>query len=258
MLDSDETVWVVKGTRRAQSCKQVQWCQEELADPLLNPALKDTHSSRSFPTHVHTHIPLFHQKRCHTTICHTCTSSSREINPGSPFDGWRLCFWRDKPTSTSTSNTNTVVPKGLDYKPVTSSRNIAQPAHPKPQIKRLDSVRQNSCISHGPWKYSDIILDSSAWPEPALNYYHLGKKHLYQLDVFNIPLGSMTLRLSLSSLGRFFRSWVQGIWGCRKGRSGFSIPSPPSFAQGSADQRQAVCVCCQQGDRNDSSKTNKH
>lgn len=172
----------------------------ELADPLLNSA-SEGHAKLQIPfPHMCAHTsPSFHQERCHTTICHSCTSSSsKEINPGTPFDGWILCFWRRKAPSISTSNINTartVVPQGAGLQSSNKPRklhSIAQPAHPKPKIKQLGSERHNSCISQGPWKYSDIILDSSLWPEPALNYYHLGKKHLYQLHVFNIPLGSRT------------------------------------------------------------------
>lgn len=103
--------WSKASGKLSESCKQVQWCQEELADPLLNSGRWSTRKVPDpFPTHVctHTHTsPSFQQKRCHRTICHSCTSSSREISPGTPFGGWRLCFWRDKPTSISTSNINT-------------------------------------------------------------------------------------------------------------------------------------------------------
>lgn len=76
-----------------------------------------------FPTHVctHTHPPPFTRKGVTEQICHSCTSSSRQTDPGSPSDGWRLCFWRDKPTSTQHGQWSL---RGLDYKPVTRSRKL--------------------------------------------------------------------------------------------------------------------------------------
>lgn len=75
--------WSKASGRLSESCKQVQWCQEELADPLLNSG-SGGHTKCQIPfPHMCAHTPLSSEKVSHNNLpqLHVIIQGNKPWNP---------------------------------------------------------------------------------------------------------------------------------------------------------------------------------